>query len=423
MRVRIEKVIYPGKRLARHDGKVILTDDGLPGEEIEIRPIRDRKNYTEAETVKILSPSPDRILPKCDHYCICSPYQNMAYGLQIRIKEGQIREIFSHNLKIEPEDIVFRAAENIWGYRNKIDVRLVWEDAPYFAYNFPKSSDRFKKIDKCFLASRNINHILGRILEIIFQNRLGAIRNVVVKESVNSGRLLLALFCEYPKLPKNIHDILDSALKNSPIAGIVSVDRATYTCQTLMGADYIEESLCGRLFHIGALSFFQINIPMLELLIEDINDYLILNGSETIADLYCGVGTFGIVFAPRARKVIGVESSSDNIYFLNKNIRLNNLNNFAVEKCDALEWLSRQADSNIDILLVDPPRGGLGRKTCENILKRRFNRLLYISCDPATLARDLRELLSGYILKRVFIYDFFPQTQRIEVFSIMELKK
>jgi len=187
----------------------------------------------------------------------------------------------------------------------------------------------------------------------------------------------------------------------------------------LEGESFIEEKLGENIFHIGAQSFFQINDELLQEVIKDLKEIIPLTGKERIADLYCGVGTFGITLASKAQQVIGVESARENTDFLKKNLDLNRIRNFTI--CEGLseEWISWILKRDLDILILDPPRKGVGRSIIESLLHKPVPLIVYLSCNPSTLARDLKLLLSRYRLKDIRLYDFFPHTPHIETCSIL----
>ncbi|MFH1856091.1 MAG: 23S rRNA (uracil(1939)-C(5))-methyltransferase RlmD [Candidatus Omnitrophota bacterium] len=421
MRLLIEKIIYPGKSLGRQNGKIVFTDEGLPGEEIEIVSLREKKNYTEAETVEIIKPSPHRVQPHCAHYKVCSGYQYIDYPFQVKIKEDQLKEILSAGNKFNLPEIKFRTASKIWNYRNKIDFNIIWEDEiPYAAYNLHKQQEQFIKIKECFLASEQINKIIPALIEIIAQKNIRAIKKVSIRESINTGKMLLVLRCNIIKDAGIQAQDFMPLTKNFALDGIVCAQNEPYKQDVVLGNNFIEEKINDMSFHIGADSFFQINLAMLDKLIPDLKNSLSLTGKETIADLYCGVGTFGITLAPYAAKIIGVELEKENVHFLKRNILLNGLNNFVFYKETCEQWVGRLPNNRVDVLIIDPPRKGMGSGLCTNILKSGVPSIAYISCNPSTMARDLKELLEGYTIKHLFAYDFFPHTPHIEILAVLE---
>lgn len=420
MQISIEKIIYPGKSLARPEGKVILTDQGLPGEEVEVQPLRERKNYIEAKTTRILSASPERIEPRCSHAQACSVYQYIQYPCQVKLKTAQLEEIFASLLKATPVNIVFRPASVIWGYRNKINLKVIWENnQPCFAYNLPKSRHQFVKIQECFLVSEQVNRLLESLLDTIPRHTLDQIEAIVVKESISTKQQLLVLYGKL-KDTGRLSGIPDELKEGFPLKGIVYIDTGTASRHLIWGNDVIEENVSGRLFFIGAESFFQINVPMLQCLLQDMEKVLALTGTETIADLYCGTGALGIIFAPCAQQIISVESSAENIALLKRNARANNINNLTVLEGDCNRLITQTLQWPLDILIIDPPRKGLDRRLCAQILQKPARRIAYISCNPVTLARDIKSLLGAYRLSALYSYDFFPHTQHIETLAILE---
>ena len=423
MKVKIEKIIYPGKSLARIDRKVVMLDRGLPGEEVEFTCLKSKSNYTEGKVSEVLVSSAERVPPHCDHYLICSPYQAMNYTLQSEIKKTQLKGMISHNLKFEPKKFEFRPASKIWGYRNKMDLHVVWESKkPFFAYNLPGKIREFRKIDKCFLASKNVNILLERLAHVMSHEKPGSIKDITIRET-SSGELLLVIYGALEIKSFISTENIDFLKKGLSLSGVLFTHTGSGREKILWGKNLIEEKINGYKFLLGPTSFFQINIPMLGALLKDMEKALELKGTERILDLFCGVGTFGIIFAGSARETTGVELSGESAGLLKKNIKLNGVNNFRAFGADSCDWLSRAAENRFDVLIVDPPRRGLGGRLCGEILKKRIPRIFYISCDPSTLLRDLKELLSIYELKSITAYDFFPHTPHIETLSVLTLRK
>ena len=384
MKITIEKIIYPGKSMGINKDKTILTDEGIPGEIIEVKPVREKKNYIEAKTVKIITPSSARITPRCSHYQACGPYQYIDYKTQLAIKESQLKEMFPDiSISVIP-------STEIWGYRNKIKLSIIWKDKKAsLAYHIPESRDKFIQIDSCNLVSKNINNLLASFLKTINKENLSSIKEIEVRESYATKKLILTI---YPpvKIEKN---------QSSP---------------------YIEEAISGKTFRIGPESFFQINVPMLELVIEKMKKSIILDKKEILADLYCGIGTFGIALSQFAEKVIGIESEPANISFLKSNLKLNNIENFRLYEGSCEKLFPAMLNSDIATLIVDPPRKGLENMLCQNILLSSIKKILYLSCNPSTLSRDLKILSRSYVLKILYLFDFFPQTPHIETLAILE---
>lgn len=423
MQVSIEKIIYPGKSLVRPQGKVILTDEGLPGENVEVELPRERKNYIAAKTTKILSLSPERTAPRCSHAQICSVYQYIKYPFQVKIKTAQIEEIFSPLLKTAPPNVLFRPASSIWGYRNKISLKVLWKNnQPCFAYHLPKSRHQFVKIKECFLVSEQVNRLLESLLNILARHSLCQIKEIVVKESISTKQQLLVFYGKHLKDSGRLSGILDELKELFPLKGIVYIDTRTASRHLIWGKEVIEENVLGRVFLIGAESFFQVNVPMLQCLLKDMEQALSLTGTETIADLYCGTGLFGIIFAPHAKQVVSVESAAENTALLKRNAQANHINNLTVLEGDCRRLIAQTLRRPADILIIDPPRKGLDKSLHAQILQKPPRLIAYISCNPVTLARDIQTLLDAYRLTSLYSYDFFPHTPHIETLAILERK-
>jgi len=386
MEITIEKIIYPGKSLGMGNAKTILTDEGIPGEIVEIIPIEEKKNYIEAKTIKIIKPSPYRIAPKCAHYKICGPYQYIDYKTQLSIKESQLKEIFPGM----PISII--PSPEIWAYRNKIKLNVIWDNTTArLAYHAPESRQEFIQIDSCSLVSENINKLLASFIGIVNQENLTSIKEIEVKESYAAKTLM---FTTKPFI--KIED-----LQNNP---------------------YIEERAAGKTFRIGPESFFQVNVPLLETALEEMQRSIFPGKKETIADLYCGAGTFGIALSGFAEKIIGIESEPANISFLKTNLKLNNIKNFHLYEGTCEKLFPMLMNKGIDILILDPPRKGLDNMLCQNITLSSIKKILYLSCNPATLSRDLGILSRSYDVKTLQFLDFFPHTPHIETLAILEKK-
>ena len=386
MEITIQKIIYPGKSLGLLENKIILTDEGIPGETVKVTALKERKNYIEAETAKIITPSPQRAAPRCSHYRSCSPYQYIDYKAQLAIKESQLKEIFpdtSINVFPSPE---------IWGYRNKIKLNIIWENRKAgLAYHVPESGDRFVQIDSCDLVSENVNRLLASFIETVNKENLDFIKTVEVRESYSTKEMM---FTVHP----------------------------AYKFEKIPGRPYIEENISGKTFRIGPDSFFQINVPMLQVVLKEMQKSIGPDRKEKISDLYCGIGTFGICLSEYAKEVIGIESAHGNISFLKSNMKLNEIQNFKLYEGSCERIFPSLMTSNIDTLILDPPRRGMDNMLCQNIILSSIKKILYLSCNPTTLSRDLKIMSASYAIKNLCLFDFFPQTPHIETLAILEMR-
>jgi 23S rRNA (uracil1939-C5)-methyltransferase len=422
MAIAIEKIVYPGKSLARIGGKVIFTDQGLPGETVEIAVLKETKKYTQCLTTKIITPSPERQIPSCKHYQACSPYQYINYPYQVEIKKQQLQEILSRQLKIDSPGLKFRSSEQIWGYRNKINLKIIWKDEkPRLAYNLPQAPDKFIQADECFLSPRTTNLFLTAFIETIAVKSLRTVNELVVRENAKN-ELLVAIYHAPSLSIKSASCAFKDLSKRFPISGLILIDINTLGKTVLWGNDFFKENIAGIDLYIGAESFFQVNTNMLSVLVEDLQNNLDLSADKVLADLYCGIGTFGILLSKKVKRVIGIEAAIENFFFTEKNIKLNNIKNFDVRLCDCKEAINSLLKQKIGLAIVDPPRKGMDITICDALAQDGPPAIAYISCNPATLVRDLKILLSAYEIKNIFSYDFFPHTPHIETMVLLNKK-
>ncbi len=422
MRIEIQKIVYPGRRLGLAEGKVVFTDRGLPGEAVEVDVFKDHKSYAEARTVRILESSPSRVEPRCGHYLACSPYQDMDYGLELEVKRAQVAEIMSRELKRPFENPEVTPSPEVWGYRNKIRLRVLRQDgAARFVYNEPGEQASFVTVDRCYLVPEKVNDILARILEIIEGGPFRAVTGVEVRASRSSGQSLVVCDLESGAEAERLGDALAGIKKEFALVGAVAsiYDGKTYRDERLFGRDFLEENVRGLTFRIGARSFFQTNIGILEKVFDDVTAAVATQSEATVADLYSGLGTFGIFLAKKAREVFGVESEPENIAFLKKNLALNRIGNFAVCQGTTEEWLPEILERGPGVIILDPPRKGVDPRIVRGLVDDPVPLLVYLSCNPTTLARDLKGLLAAYKITDLRVYDFFPHTPHIETLAVL----
>ncbi len=422
MQINIEKIIYPGKSLGRKDNKVVLTDSGIPGEIVECSCVKDKKNYILAKTNTVIRPSVHRKLPRCGHFHICSAYQYIDYEYQLKIKEEQLKEILSA-FDSKLFSLNLRSGDVIWGYRNKIHLHIITENnSAVCAYHTPETRDKFTPIDRCFLASDLMNKLISEFLRSLGGGLEKYVNEITLQRSRASKKLLLCCLGHLRKKELALLEPLLELGKKFSLAGIVYINKKRNEKSILLGKDQLSETVAGKTFLFGCQSFFQINIPMLELLIQDLKKELPQTAAKNMLDLYCGVGTFAIALSGLFSNITAVESSKANISFLKRNISINAVSNIETVHAECENWIKNAHKKKPDIIIIDPPRRGMENAVIEQISKIQPGFIAYISCDPATLNRDLKKLVHEYNLRKIFAYDFFPHTPHIETLSILEKK-
>src|SRR5512143_1354625 len=258
MVIRIEKIVYPGRRLGLLNGKVVFTDRGLPGEAVDVDIVKDRRSYAEACTTRILESSPARIEPRCAHYLACSPYQDMDYGLEVEVKRTEITEILSRELRMRLATIRLRPSPEIWGYRNKIGLRVIWnEGRAELAYHQPHEREEFAPVDRCYLVPERMNDLMARILEAVNAGPLRTVEGLEIKTSRSSGESLV--LCELASETEKdaVAGALKALRKEFALAGAVAAVKDGHKVRDigLFGRDFIEERVAGLAFRFGARSF------------------------------------------------------------------------------------------------------------------------------------------------------------------------
>jgi len=420
--LKIEKIVYPGRRLALDQGKVVFTDRGLPGETVDVEIHKDRKTFAEGRTLRIVEKSAARVEPRCGHFLACSPYQDMEYGAQLAVKKGQVEEIVSRELRLKLDTLAITPSPDIWGYRNRIRVRLLWEDGKARAYyHEPGEETAFLPVERCFLVSERVNDLLAELVGFITAEEWEAASGLEVRESRSRGKSLVIFHLESASRIEEMAGKLSGLHYRFPLSGLVGLVREGNRVreETLGGVARLEEEIWGIRYRIGAGSFFQVNVGILETVFDDMKEAVRDYAGTGIADLYCGVGTFGLFLARDAREVFGVEPEQANISFLKKNMTLNKAGNFTVCEGTSEEWLPALLEREIGVVILDPPRRGVDAGIVRELAARPVPLVLYLSCNPTTLARDLKILREAYEIKDLRIYDFFPHTPHIETLAVL----
>ena len=294
-----------------------------------------------------------------------------------------------------------------------------------FVYFEPGERASFVAVDRCHLVPERTNDLLGRIIELVNSVPLATVDGVEIRTSRASGESLVLCDLATEAETAAVAEALSGLKRPGGLVGAVAsiYDGKRFRDERLFGRDFVEERAGGLTFRIGARSFFQTNVGILDQVFADVAAAAGPLAEAVVADLYCGLGTFGMSLARNAREVFGVESEAGNVAFLKKNLALNSIGNFAVCEGTTEEWLSEILEREPDIILLDPPRRGVDPAIVRRLVEDPVPRLLYLSCNPTTLARDLKGLLEAYVVASVRVYDFFPHTPHIETLAVLEQRK
>jgi 23S rRNA (uracil1939-C5)-methyltransferase len=406
----------------------------VPGDRVRAVVTRRKRAYAEARAVEVLEPSPERIPALAGHPG--APWQVLAYERQLRVKAEQVRDALSRLGRLEGhvlEPIV--AAKETWRYRNKLEFSFGEDERGELVCGFhaPGSWERIVPIEDCLLQSERGNAARAAVLGWCRERGLraydrraqqGLLRNLVVREGRRTGELQLRLVTSDEDTA--LDGLAEAARADSVLwtrAAGVGETSAGGATTVLHGTDAIEEELAGLRFRISAEAFFQTNTEMAERLLGVAAGYTGLHGWERVLDLFCGIGTISLALAARAGEVWGLELVEDAVADAIDNARRNGIDNarfFAGDVRVALRELVARA-GRPDVVVVDPPRAGLSQKIVRRIVEAAPKRIVYVSCNPTTLAPNAAQLgEAGYVLRRVRPVDMFPQTPHIECVALLE---
>jgi 23S rRNA (uracil1939-C5)-methyltransferase len=425
----IDALAFGGAGVARTDGYVVFVSGAVPGDRVRAVIGKRKRAYAEARATEILQPSPDRIAPLAAHPG--APWQVLAYERQLEVKFGQVDEALRRIGKLDGfalEPIV--PAVEQWRYRNKLEYSFGTGAAGELICGFhaPGRWDEIVPIDDCLLASPPANAARDRIVAWCREQGLsaydrqsgeGLLRNLVVREGRRTGAIQVRLVTADGPLDRDSLARAGEGLDGVLWTRTASLGETTQGGRTelLSGADRFEETIGGMRFEISAGAFFQTNTEMAERLYALAIEYAQPVGFERVYDLYCGIGTIGLLMSPRVAEVWGLELIPEAISDALANARANEVDNahfFAGDVRLALRDLTERA-GRPNVLVVDPPRAGLSQKVVRRIIEASPTRIVYVSCNPTTLAPNAAQLVeAGYELVRVRPVDMFPQTPHIE---------
>ena len=393
MEVKIEKLDNFGRGITYINDKICFVENALPNETVKIEITKTKDNYQEAKVIDYVETSPTRIEEECPYSKICGGCQlnHICYNEENRFKQNKIKELLNKyvNEDIEISNIRYHNRNN---YRNKITLHGI--DGNLGLYQ--KESKKIIPIQECLLVNPKINEII-KILNIINDN----IKEVTIKTSNNNKECLV-------NIKGTIKDI--KPLLN--ICKVLIINNKYYTKD-----NDIETAINDKIYKESSNSFFQVNNTLTEELYNEVKNNITEN-DKNILDLYCGTGTIGIYIGSNNKKIIGIDNNESNINDANNNKIINKELNIDFI-CDKVENIINKF-SNIDVVILDPPRKGLDNKT-KNILKEMYiKKIIYVSCDIYTLIRDINELKETYSIKKIIPFNMFPRTYHCESITVLE---
>lgn len=438
VRLRIDDLAFGGKGVGKLDGYVIFVEGGLPGDLAEVYLYKSGAKFGEGRIEKLIEPSPHRVQAPCEHfeYCGGCKWQNLEYAIQKKYKEDQLRAALIHIGKIpDPPVEPIIGAHKIYYYRNKMEFSFHTDEngsTILGLHHAGRYQDVFQ-LRQCHLQSEDSNAIVDfvrtRSVELNLppyhiRNHEGLLRFLVIREGKFTGGILVNIVTgegSFEKL-KDLGQEIGKKFENVvTVSHTINPHKANIAKGekeiVLYGSDHITERLGSKTYRISASSFFQTNSYQAQRLYDLAVELGQPEGLDRMIDLYTGTGTIAIYFSDLVRNVIGIESVPGAVKDAMANAELNNASNCEFVEADVEEYLREAVDKGetYDLMVLDPPRAGCHPKAIRSICKIRPRKIVYISCNPSTLARDLAELMAnGYRLEKSIPIDMFPHTYHIE---------
>jgi len=458
IKIQITDISSDGRGVGRHNGQVVFVKETVPGDEIVAKITGKRKKMLEGIVEEIINPSIDRVEPFCDHFGLCGgcKWQHMNYEAQLKHKQNHVAENLKKLSRLELPEIspILRSEETIF-YRNKLE--YTFSDARWLTkeeiqsgneltrtglgFHIPKRFDKILNIDHCYLQSDPSNEIRLRFKQFADEHQIeffdlkkqtGLLRNLIIRTST-TGDLMVIL-----QVARNEDVLIDRCMNflkdtfpqiTSLLYVVNSKGNETFhdlEVKTFASQDHIMEQMNDLKFKIGPKSFYQTNSKQAYELYKVVADFAKLSDKEMVYDLYTGTGTIANFVARSANKVIGLEYVDAAIEDAKENSDINGIANtefFAGDMKDLLDNQFINDHGKPDVIITDPPRAGMHERVCRLIADLKVDRVVYVSCNPATQARDLEILGQSYEVIKIQPVDMFPHTQHVECVILLELRK
>lgn len=461
--VRIDAAAFEGKTIARHDGLVVFVEGGVPGDEVRVRLTKIKKQFLEAEVAEVIEPSPLRVRPLCKHFGTCGgcKWQNVGYRAQLDFKWRHVADALERigkfaNIPVNPT----LGAEDIYYYRNKMEFSFgekwlsteemaLWKAAEKtgssgvpserfaLGLHIPQRFDKVLDLEECYLQSETSNQILHFVRSFGLDRNLtacstrthtGYLRNLVIRQSAHTNELMVNLVTSEDR-PEVMSPLTAGLLEKLPFITTIVNNITQRMSQVAIGEEekiyhgsgFITEMIASRTYRISANSFFQTNTKQAERLYDVARRMAALKPDDVVFDLYSGTGTIALHIADDVREVVGIENVPSAVDDARRNAVANRVSNCVFVLGDLKEKLTRDTawQSNHPsptVMIIDPPRAGMHEKVVREVVQMRPERIVYVSCNPSTQARDLN-LMCGedaYRITEVQPVDMFPHTYHIE---------
>ena len=433
----IKRLGINGEGVGYFKKQVVFVPGALPGEEVVVEATKIHPKFAEAKIKKIRRPSPYRVKPICPVYAQCGgcQLQHLQYDQQLKEKRDIVIQALERHTKLPVGQLDIRETigmEDPWGYRNKSSFQVGAKDGKVLAGLYGLNSHRLIHIDQCAVQHSQTNEATAIVRQILEElqipiyhekTRKGIIRTIVTRVGVQTGELQVILITSQKELPKKELLIAEIQKRLPNVKSIVQNINGEKTSLIfgeetlkLAGEEYIQETLGDLQFELSARTFFQLNPVQTVKLYNEVKKAAQLTGKEKVVDAYCGVGTIGLWLADQAAEVRGMDVIPESIEDAKKNAKRHGFTNTKYVPGKAEEVLPKWVKKGWqpDVIVVDPPRTGLDRQLIQTILQVTPAKLIYVSCNPSTLAKDIQDLSSKYEVSYIQPVDMFPQTAHVE---------
>lgn len=402
MEVVIEKMNHQAMGIAKINGKVVFIPKVIVGDVVDIDIIKEYKNYSIGKVNKIIKNGSKRVDVLCPYYDICGGCSISAYTYhdELEYKVNNVIDIFKRNdIDIKPNII---KSDNRYGYRNKITLQV----SNGIIGLYEEDSNTIVDVDKCLLVSDKLNEIIDIIKKNINVNKCN---KIVIRDTYYGIMIIFYGSVNNEEVIKYL---------GNKVVSIYTYDNK-YKC--IYGEKYLYEMIGEYKYRISPDSFFQVNSRTVNKLYNKVVEYAIENEKkDNLVDLYCGTGTIGIYLSKYFNSIIGIELNKQAVEDAKENAKINGVNNIEFYAGDVGKIINDQIKA--DVIVVDPPRSGLDKRTKDILLKIKANKIVYVSCNPLTLARDIKELDSGYKLGNITLVDMFPNTHHVESVCVLNFR-
>jgi 23S rRNA (uracil1939-C5)-methyltransferase len=439
----IKDLAFNGKAVANNEeGKVVFLNGGLPGEKVLAEIVRSKPSYDDAVVKEIITKSDLRIDPPCPHFDICGgcTWQDLTYSAQLDFKQKQVNDCLERIGGLESVK-VFKAvgSSELFKYRNKMEFSFNANEDKSFNLGLHVKGrfDKVFDVEKCYLQTDLANEIVIWLREFVKEhdipvydvlNHTGYMRFLVIREARISGDLMVNIVTNYGDIPSRnelikkmkeffpeIKTLVHNQNGQKSNIAVGEIEKILY------GLGFIEEQILGCRLRIRSNTFFQTNSVQTETLYRAAFDMLFPEKTDRVMDLYCGTGSIGLLISNHVHKVIGVEVVEDGVEAARENAQINKIENVEFYHGDVKDFLRTYyaTEKPFNIIIIDPPRAGMNPKALRRMLRLNPEKILYISCNPSTFARDAAEIVkAGFRLPEVKPIDMFPHTMHIEVVGV-----